>query len=511
MLRGAALKKSIILSTAIFIFFTCCIPFRISALVNNYASFANDCNYWVKFKYNGNWIYNTVKIANSSDVRAVILHNTTSTSKPYAVYFISKSTFKYTTFWTNVGGTDSWPNTCDASSASNSVRTFTDNGTTYYFEYASISPSSSYSQVALLDNIPVYQIQRSVDNSADNRALVLNYTFGAESTSPDPISYGDLIDVGYSTNLTNSQQSNYLQMRNNKDFITWNGYEDSNGNQINTLEYEVEIQAYATEYEAQTKTGLLGLTLTDLQNYGTPVTIYEGSANRGEFSILWGDVADALNGTSTTIDFWSQMAPHSYENMWYSNGWLYRIRLKTTDDSYVGDWQTIYTMASSPPKDAETVYNYYYYYGGQGLTDDVVDVLYNINTSNNTSNVYYINGNQVDPSGGSSNWLETLLKFISDMIGKILDLFGNMFDSVLDFLLNLFDGFDPVGTFMNWWNRLKQLFNSIDLTLPSFNLTEADISSFSILVQKTIEIFTLNGLGFIIFIPLIVMIVRLFL
>lgn len=495
MLRGAAsLKKSIILSTAIFIFF-CCIPFRIFAENSTYVVFEDSVDVQTGTWSNYNYF---VRVYNStSEVRGVVIYDSTDSSPKLVLVSNNSFSARYWRVSKSTGNEGDVGSVGTSSYGSNTI------GAKYYY-CGNYITSTAFTATTL----PVF----NRTNGYNTILTGFYYTFGNGSVSPvPPINHGDLIDVGYSTNLTNSQQSNYLQMRNNKDYITWNGYEDSNGNQINTLDYEVEIQAYATEYEAQTKTGLLGLTVTDLQNYGTPVTIYEGSANRGEFSILWGDVADALNGTSTTINFWSQMAPHSYENMWYSNGWLYRIRLKTTDDSYIGDWQTIYTMASSPPVDAETVYNYYYYYGGQGITDDVVDVLYNINTSNNTSNVYYINGNQVDPSGGSSNWLETLLKFISDMIGKILDLFGNMFDSVLDFLLNLFEGFDPVGTFMNWWDRLKQLFNGIDLTLPSFNLPEADISSFSILVQKTLEIFTLNGLGFIIFIPLIVMIVRLFL
>lgn len=343
--------------------------------------------------------------------------------------------------------------------------------------------------------------------SANN---LFKYAYGEYAIGPEPPApvYGELIDLGFYTNFTNTQQSSWYQMRYNKDNIQWNGYEDSLGNQINTLDMQVEIQAYATEYSASSKIDLLNKTILDLVNYGSPQTIYEGSANIGEKSFTWGEVADALNGSSTTIEWWSNLAPHSYESMWYANGWLYRIRLKSADDSFIGNWQIIYGVTSAPPEDSETIYNYYYYYGGQGISDDVVDVLNNINTTNNTQNIWYINNNPVDPSSGS-NWLETLLKFIADMIGRILDLFGSMFDSVLDFLLGLFEGFDPVGSFIDWWNQLKIKFNSIDLTLPWFNLPEdEDLSSFGVLVQKTIEIYTLNDLGFMIYIPLLLLILK---
>lgn len=346
------------------------------------------------------------------------------------------------------------------------------------------------------------------DSNSNTNAYL--YTFGDYAVGADPvINYGSLIDLGYYTNFTNSQQTNYYQMRFNKDTIIWNGYEDSNGNQINTLDMEVEIQVYEIEYSGTSKSDLLSRIVEDLRSFGSPQTIYEGSANRGEVSFTWGQISEALTGSSTIVDFYSNLAPHSYENMWYSLGWLYRIRLKKSDDSYIGPWQTIYTVTSAPPEDSETLINYYYYYGGQGITPDVINSIQNINNINNTTNNWYVDGTQVDPNG--SNWLETLLKFISDLIGRILEFFTSIFDGLVDLLLGLFDGINPKDSFLNWWSNLKDWFDSIDLTDTNFNLPNEDISGFWVLPQRTIQLITENNLGYILFIPLLVFILRLFL
>lgn len=438
----------------------------------------------------------------NSNYRMVIIHQTSNNNyAPYLYYFVSEGGNNHN-IWKSSNTSyalDDLNDGCIVSSPTmSSTSTYlTIDSIRYYYTYV-----SSYEKI--LDG---FVVESDSNDSSVWHQLAYDYTYG-DSSSLLP-SYGILIDLGYYTDFTTSQQSNYLQMRNNRDTIIWNGYEDSNGNQINTLDMEVEIQVYATEYKGITKNDLLSRIVEDLRSYGSPQTIYEGSANRGSVSFTWSEIASTLTGSSSIIDFYSNLAPHSYEGMWYSNGWMYRIRLKKSDDSYIGEWQTLYTVTSAAPSDSEQIINYYYYYGGQGINPDIINSIQNINNINNTTNNWYVDGNQVDPNG--SNWLETLLKFIADLIGKILDFFSNIFDGLIDLLLGLFEGINPKDSFLNWWSNLKDYFNSIDLSGGDYNLPESDISSFWVLPQRTLQLLTENNIGYVLFIPLLLFVLRLFL
>ena len=140
------------------------------------------------------------------------------------------------------------------------------------------------------------------------------------SVNPPVINHGILKDLGYSTRFTNTQQDSTTAMRNNVDVITWDGYQDTLGNQINTLDYWVDIQAYRTEYYANTLSDLLNLTINSRTMVGNPVDLITISPNVGKFEITWGDVATAFLGSNPVRDFFHNISPHIVENIYYTDG-----------------------------------------------------------------------------------------------------------------------------------------------------------------------------------------------
>lgn len=498
-----------ILSITFLLFVFSCVPFHLSASGATYYSIPTsefDCYPYVirdrSSTNNPNALTAYVIRFDSyqSEIRLARIYDTSS--KYIYYYFVSENPFH--SYRTSISA-DNGIYSCTVGNTNSSNGTLR-NG--YYV--IEINPYtytiSQANTVNWISDAPL------IENNTHSWDLGIYYTFGEGASGGGP-DYGDLVDVRFTTNFTNSQQFDYTQMRYNKDTIYWNRFEDSNGNALNDPNLRVEIQAYMTEYEGLSKIDLLDNTILDMVNVGQPVTLYKGSAHIGEKSFTWQQVAEAFTGQSQMLTFFQKLVPHVYDNSWITNGWIYRIRLTTVDESYSSEWQIVYNVTSSPPSDAETIYNYYYYYGGQGIDPGVVNSIQNIQyinqDSNNVTSNYYVNG--VEIPTGRSNWLETLLKFISDTIGKILDFLGSLFDGFIDLLLGLFDGFDPVGSFFNWWETLKNQFNGIDLTLPEYNLPDEDITSLSNLPKKTLDIFINNGLGFIIFVPLIILILRLFL
>lgn len=508
MKRGTIQHNLAILSVVVLLFVFSCVPFHILAVgEGNYygplelqiqertGTGSNSRNRFIKTP------------ANSITVFAKTVQGGYSRLLQYT---FSQSDISNLCFWKESGG----GSTVTDWALDGVNKTINVDGVTWYVHYANFN--SNYGSI-ISDIVRVHTFSSNASASSyysDASCITMfNLTDYASGIVPPVVNYGDLVDVRFTTNFTNSQQFDYTQMRYNKDTIYWDRFEDSNGNALNDPNLRVEIQAYMTEYEGLSKIDLLDNTILDMVNVGQPVTLYKGSAHIGEKSFTWQQVAEAFTGQSQMLTFFQKLVPHVYDNSWITNGWVYRIRLTTVDESYSSEWQIVYNVTSSPPSDAETIYNYYYYYGGQGIDPGVVNSIQNIQyinqDSNNVTSNYYVNGVEI-PTGGS-NWLETLLKFISDTIGKILDFLGSLFDGFIDLLLGLFDSFDPVGSFFNWWESLKDQFNGIDLTLPEYNLPEEDISSLSNLPKKTLDIFINNGLGFIIFVPLIILILRLFL
>lgn len=500
-----------ILSVTFLLFVFSCVPFHLSASGATYYSIPTseyDCYpYVIRDRSSSNnpnalTAYVIKFDSYQSEIRMARIYDTSS--KYIYYYFVSENPFH--SYRTSISA-DNGIYSCTVGNTSGSNGTLR-NG--YYV--IEVNPYaytiSQANTVNWISDAPL------IENNTHSWDLGIYYTFGEGASGGGP-DYGDLVDLRFYTNFVNSQQNEYNSnlMRLNKDTIEWDRFEDSNGNPLNVPELFVEIQAYMFEYNALTKSDLLENTILDGVYVGTPYTLYKGSAHVGKKEFTWGEVVQGFTDQTHMYQFFDRMFPNYYENQWMKIGWVYRIRLITQDESYVGDWQIIYNTTSAPPSDSETIYNYYYYYGGQGIDPGVVNSIQNIQyinqDSNNVTSNYYVNGVEIPTSG--SNWLETLLKFISDTIGKILDFLGSLFDGFIDLLLGLFDGFDPVGSFFNWWESLKDQFNGIDLTLPEYNLPDEDISELYNLPKATLDIFIDNGLGFVIFIPLIFFILRLFL
>ena len=362
-------------------------------------------------------------------------------------------------------------------------------------------------------------------NSQSAREYAFTFTSYYSGNVNPPVNYGDLIDVGFYTNFTNSQQSTYSAMKNNVDTIKWNGFQDSSGNSINTLGFRVQIQAAVVDYEANTKSDLLNQTISDMIT-GDWTDLITISANIGEKSFTWENVAQTLLSTNYNLDFWNKLSIFQGYNQqsqlkYMKEGWIYRIRLINLTDEYEGDWQIVYTLQGAPAGDSEGTIQHIYNYNTTIPEQTVYNDCDNINNYNNTTNNWYMNDTPMDVSNDTETWVEKLIKFIIGVVDKIaglidkliniiLDVFGSILDGLVDMILELFDGLDLKELFFGWFSDLKDYIESIDLTLPVFNLPEMpQVSSFNRLVQETMNIFINNNLGFVIFIPLILLIVRL--
>ena len=182
---------------------------------------------------------------------------------------------------------------------------------------------------------------------------------GGSGGGGSSINHGDLNDLGFYTKFTNSQQTTLLSLKKNIDVLTWDGYQDTNGNQINTMDYMVDIEAYATEYYDNSKSDLLNQGINNLLLVGTPVNLVSISPNIGKWEFTWEEVATALVGSNAVNNYLNSINLTQSENKFYTKGWIYRIRLRTHDSSWVGNWQIVYNMTSAPPQDSQNIYNYY--------------------------------------------------------------------------------------------------------------------------------------------------------
>ena len=128
----------------------------------------------------------------------------------------------------------------------------------------------------------------------------------------------------------------------NKDVITWDNYQDTNGNDLNDVNLRVDIQAASVDYSANTKSDLLNQTINDMLtgDWSDLITI---SPNVGEYSFTWETVARALFGSNYTANWWNNLFNvfDSTQSIFYKKGWIYRIRLRSADNSYIGNWQII--------------------------------------------------------------------------------------------------------------------------------------------------------------------------
>ena len=476
-------------------------PFSIFADNSTYSVIDNNSLLWTSSS-------NTNRLAciinNTSEIRAVAWYSTGT----YYIYSVSKNNYS-----ANRTGYDE---TCSGVSYYNATsQSF--NNEQYYFSYWQFGGYNTL-------NVPLI----TYDNSKTYIETAYYYTFGDGAIAPEePVVYGDLTDVGFYTNFTNSQQSTFSAMKNNVDTIKWNGFQDSLGNPINTSGFRVQIQAAVVDYEANTKSDLLNQTISDMIT-GDWTDLITISANVGEKSFNWENVAQTLLSTNYNLDFWNKLSIFQGYNQqsqlkYMKEGWIYRIRLLNLTDEYEGDWQIVYTLQGAPAGDSEGTIQHIYNYNTTIPEQTVYNDCDNINNYNNTTNNWYMNGTPMDVTNNNESWVEKLIKFIIGVVDKIaglidkliniiLDVFGSVLDGLVDLILGLFDGINLKDLFFGWFSDLKDYIEGIDLTLPVFNLpTMPQVNSFNRLVQETMDIFIDNNLGFVLFIPLILLIVRIIL
>ncbi len=334
------------------------------------------------------------------------------------------------------------------------------------------------------------------------------YTFGEGAEEPAPvINWGDLKDVGFHTKFTNSQQSNISQMRLNRDVIAWNQYQDTNGNDLNDINLRVDIQCAVVDYEASLQVDLLNQTIADM-NISNWTELVSISPNVGKYEISWEEVAQTLWGTNNVgNDFWTSLMTgfSSAQGYYYKNGWIYRIRLRTYDNSYVSQWQTIYNVTSAPPSDSDKVYTNYYIYNYQVPNEETYQVLQTINQYNNTENNWYINDQPFGPEENNDidmSWLGKLIEAIITLANSILSFLGNLIHDLLslftfdsfslpDWDLNVQNTIDNTGMFgeaVEFTSDLQETITGVEYVQPVLYYPGFELMGVELISELTINL-----------------------
>lgn len=369
----------------------------------------------------------------------------------------------------------------------------------------------------------VQYMEKSANTSTDSSILnkiAWSVMYGAEEPAP-PLQAGEL-KVNYYTDFASTQQYTIGALKSNKDTIKWE-YDSTNSN-ISLLDLKVDIRAVPNNYYSSTETGLESLGWGDMHldvSYAADLGSYQ--INNNQVSYTWESVVNSFKTHTNlpewfdnVINFWSNGFYKFYNNQYYAAGWVYQIRLNTWSGDYVGEWQTIYTVPSSPPEGQQTTIEYYV--NGTGMTEPVYQNIQNINNQNNiTNNTWYVNGSPYginDDSG--ENWftklLEILAGLVSDIISAITGLFGDVFSGMFDLIKSL--GVDLLSVFTNLITWFRDLIGSIDLTGQNYILPEEytqNINTFSSWTNGVLSILFNSGFGLIVLVPFVLFIVGLFL
>lgn len=373
---------------------------------------------------------------------------------------------------------------------------------TYYVLCGSVTSSYNTSVDYLVP--VVFNDSLSNDNSI-NTAIYYTFGEGAE-TGPD-MNFGSL-KIGFKTDIAYSG-GNQDAWRLNKDTIYFDRY-DTLGNDL--FGYNIELQAVPFSVYDSSQSNVISKTVNDYL-YDTVHVGSLGYWSPGQdyIDFTWEYITTRFSPVwwSTYGDNWS-FTGWALENQWYRVGWSYRARLVDDEYNELIPWQWIYNGTSIDGPDVNNIVN------NNGLTPDLVNSINNINNYNNTTNnntynnqtINYYSSDQESDGSWIEALLESILGTIADLVGKILDFFKSILDGLLDLILGLFGDVDPAGSFFNWFSDLFNGIGDIDLTLPQFNLPNEDLTSFNRLVQETLNIFSSNNIAFLIFIPLIILIIR---
>lgn len=310
-----------------------------------------------------NW-QGKIRVVNSiSEVRVVALPYNTDNFK-YALWVYAVSINDFNMLYSN--GSSIEPNS--------STNSYTQDG--YYIRVASISQGNGNASV--IPTIPYFKNVSTSYSSTTALKQAISYTFGDNAIGPTPpIQWGTLKDIGFSTSLATNGTVNVGL---NRDKIYWNGLTDTLDNELTEIQ-KVEIHAQGTYY-TQVQSGVISLTewlssitFDDIQLSGTSdILLGTFNANKGYAEFSWNAVANALNipiqNTSAYKD----------NDIWYQEGWIYKVRLTDPDTGYVGNWQTLYTITAMPPESTQDVYNTSF------LNENIINVVNEVNNINNETN-----------------------------------------------------------------------------------------------------------------------------
>lgn len=318
----------------------------------NYLTLNNDNCYLISLNNGGYYM----KLIVDRPVRAVTF---SYNNNDLRTYLVSTSYFYYQS-----NGSQN-NDTCNLSGYPNGANyNTTINGITYYLRYINSSGT-------MLLNIPVV-------NDTPDYDKAIYYTYGDGQGEDDPvINWGTLKDIGFSTSLATNGTVNVGL---NRDKIYWNGLSDTLDNEL-TENQKVEIHAQGIYY-TQVQAGVISLTewlssitFDDIQLSGTSdVLLGTFNANKGYAEFSWNAVANALNipiqNTSAYKD----------NDIWYQDGWIYKVRLTDPTTGYIGNWQTLYTITAMPPEQTQNVYNTSF------LNENIINVVNEVNNINNETN-----------------------------------------------------------------------------------------------------------------------------
>lgn len=363
----------------------------------------------------------------------------------------------------------------------------------------------------------------SVNGYNDVNACGFYYIYGDGAVDPAPPISPPEITYNYYTDFASNQQNIVNSLKSNRDTITWN-YDPTNSN-INGLDIRIELRAVPCKYYASTENALDNLSWGDISiesSYIADLGSYHWNQNGSKASFTWEEVIDKFTYYSNlpawyndTFNFWNFKKKY-FSNYWYWCGWVYQARINTVSGDYTGEWETIYQVSSAPPDSASTVINYYV--TGTGVTEPIYQTIQNINNQNNiTNNQWYVNGSPFNVDDNTtSNWWEQLLQFIRDIVAEILGFLGGIFDSVINGVLELVNnlGINFLDVFTNLINNIVDLFGNIDLTGSGYTIPEEytnNVNTFNTWTTGIFNVFITSGLGLFVFIPMIMLVVRLFL
>ena len=372
-----------------------------------------------------------------------------------------------------------------------------------YDVYSGHLDYDNYSDIDSSWNISGH-IHTSSGTSSDNSdKILLSYTFGDNSVAPIPIiDYGEL-DIHYSTNIAGSGNA----INQNQDVLTWSSISSTGEDLSNGV---LELRLVPGIYSSSDKSTLLTQLYSDfVVDYTNIYYLDSIPLSNGSYAMTWEEIYKHLDsGAAATNPLYKYLAIQYTGEYWQKVGWIWQYRVYIDDDYLDEEYTTIYTATSSGVSNSEniinaTTYNY-----------DLQTTINNINNVNNdtTNNYWYyqtINIPNTTPTSSDNSWLSTLIQVIGDTINKILDLLGNAFDTIFNGIIDLIKslGIDLLGVFTSIFNNIIDFFDNLDLTTGIWVLPTSwtnNLQGITGATNNILNVWINNGLGLMIFIPLLV-------